>query len=561
MTLNVRELAFALTPEQKKLIDSGAGYTEPFGQAGPCSTDGRTAGNRIYVIGDSLTVGMRDFGELESKLTAKAWSVTGIQATTGINVANSIPKIDEDSAKVASSNVVLIMLGTNRENNLEEQIKQMISKVKTVSPSAKIYWMNAHTNASNYDDVNGVIDSQSTALGYQAINWKAWYLQNPTAYPFSADNIHHTAEGFKAKADFLVGALGTAALQGDDFSGGNNVEIAYRFFISKTLTAEQSAGIVGNLIAESGVEPTRQQYGGGPGRGIAQWEVGARWDQLVRFANAQSIDPLSIQTQLQYLWWEFTNEPELAGLNGGAEKRAYQDIIAQTTVAGAASSFMLKFERPADQSPAAQAKRAALAQPVFDQYSGTASSGGGGGSNSVCATSNTATVSIDGFFFPLEATKAIIQAGGANATGEVLKWNPTCQENCHHDYNAADIHAEPGTKVVAAKSGVVVSTREKLGSTGSHVTIMGEDGVLYFYVHLGYKSITVTDNATVAGGQVIGEVGDSNQAAGTAAHLHFDALPGDQFKQRPNCASAACSGYPFINVAPILSKLYEELPE
>ena len=59
--------------------------------------------------------------------------------------------------------------------------------------------------------------------------------------------------------------------------GFANDQAAFDYFLGKGLTNFQAAGIVGNLDQESGVEPTSVQ-GGGPGRGIAQWSVGGRWD-------------------------------------------------------------------------------------------------------------------------------------------------------------------------------------------------------------------------------------------------------------------------------------------
>ena len=56
-----------------------------------------------------------------------------------------------------------------------------------------------------------------------------------------------------------------------------NERTAYEFFVSKGLTNFQAAGIVGNLIQESNVDPGAVQSGG-PGRGIAQWSAGGRWD-------------------------------------------------------------------------------------------------------------------------------------------------------------------------------------------------------------------------------------------------------------------------------------------
>src|SRR5262252_6610116 len=66
---------------------------------------------------------------------------------------------------------------------------------------------------------------------------------------------------------------------------------AYDFFVSKGLTNFQAAGIVGNLDQESGVNPASVQFGGGPGRGIAQWSVGGRWDtsnpNVLAYAKSQ----------------------------------------------------------------------------------------------------------------------------------------------------------------------------------------------------------------------------------------------------------------------------------
>src|SRR6478609_5553836 len=56
-----------------------------------------------------------------------------------------------------------------------------------------------------------------------------------------------------------------------------NDKPAFDFFVAKGLTNFQAAGIVGNLDQESGVNPASVQAGG-PGRGIAQWSVGGRWD-------------------------------------------------------------------------------------------------------------------------------------------------------------------------------------------------------------------------------------------------------------------------------------------
>src|SRR6476620_12660716 len=76
----------------------------------------------------------------------------------------------------------------------------------------------------------------------------------------------------------------------EDHALPNNAKVAFQYFVNKGLTATQSAGIVGNLMQESSVIPTAIEYGGGPGRGIAQWSTGGRWnsggtDSVSHFAS------------------------------------------------------------------------------------------------------------------------------------------------------------------------------------------------------------------------------------------------------------------------------------
>src|SRR5262249_30905966 len=73
-----------------------------------------------------------------------------------------------------------------------------------------------------------------------------------------------------------------------------NDEAAFLFFVGQGLTDIQAAGVVGNLDQESQMSP-RSVQPNGPGRGIAQWSVGGRWDtsandNLLAFASARGAD-------------------------------------------------------------------------------------------------------------------------------------------------------------------------------------------------------------------------------------------------------------------------------
>lgn len=101
-----------------------------------------------------------------------------------------------------------------------------------------------------------------------------------------------------------VGAIGASLVNGD------NPTKAYYYFTGKGLTAAQAAGIVGNLIQESGVNPKSKQGGGGPGRGIAQWSVDGRWATFLKWAKKNgNRDIYDLATQLDFMWYEMNHAP------------------------------------------------------------------------------------------------------------------------------------------------------------------------------------------------------------------------------------------------------------
>jgi hypothetical protein len=117
-----------------------------------------------------------------------------------------------------------------------------------------------------------------------------------------------------------VGILGSAGCAGsvggaDDGMSeaalSSNEHTAFNFFVSKGLSKIQSAGVIGNLMQESNVIPTAVEYGGGPGRGIAQWSVGGRWnadhdDNVTWYASAHGENAWALSTQLNFTWYELT---------------------------------------------------------------------------------------------------------------------------------------------------------------------------------------------------------------------------------------------------------------
>jgi len=80
------------------------------------------------------------------------------------------------------------------------------------------------------------------------------------------------------------------------------------------LTPTAAVGIVANLKAESNLDPAIKQLSGGPGRGLAQWEKGGRYDtdpiNLVKFANKKGTNWSDLDTQIDFILHEMERHPE-----------------------------------------------------------------------------------------------------------------------------------------------------------------------------------------------------------------------------------------------------------
>ncbi|GAA5018828.1 hypothetical protein GCM10023258_05850 [Terrabacter aeriphilus] len=146
-------------------------------------------------------------------------------------------------------------------------------------------------------------------------------------------------------------------------------EIAFDYFVSKGLTERQSAGVVGNLIQESGspINPYANQPGG-PGVGIAQWSEGGRWDtdsrdNMVWYAGLSGRSRYDLTAQLDFTWYE------LSTFSG----YGLSSLKAATSVDSATTVFMQKFERC---GTCATTQRIAYANDVLRKY-GSGGTGGG----------------------------------------------------------------------------------------------------------------------------------------------------------------------------------------
>lgn len=145
-----------------------------------------------------------------------------------------------------------------------------------------------------------------------------------------------------------------------------------------------AAGLMGNLYAESGLNPNNLQNSherklgytdesyteavdrstytcfsrDGAGYGLCQWTYWSRKAALLEYARVCKSSIGDLEMQLDFLMHELSTgyKAVLSALKTASSVRAASDCV------------MLQFERPADQSEAAKAKRAGYGQAYYDKY-------------------------------------------------------------------------------------------------------------------------------------------------------------------------------------------------
>lgn len=172
----------------------------------------------------------------------------------------------------------------------------------------------------------------------------------------------------------------------------DNTEKIWKYLKSKGLNDYGAAGLMGNLYAESGLNPknlqnsyekklgyTDAQYTAAvdngkyknfvkdsAGYGLAQWTYWSRKQALIDFCKTAGTSIGDLDMQLNFLWKELSD-----GYRG-----VINVLMNATSVIEASNTVLLQFERPADQSASVQLKRAEYGQAYYDKYANKNQEGG-----------------------------------------------------------------------------------------------------------------------------------------------------------------------------------------
>lgn len=254
-----------------------------------------------------------------------------------------------------------------------------------ICPNPYVYNTTSHT----WDEFKQLIKGGSTTTQTEELYRvrKSWEDAKSQLGAFSSlDNAKKACKDGYTVYDWNGKAAYSKAAAGSTTTESSTAErTIWEFLKGKGLNDYAVAGIMGNLFAESGLNPqnlqntynnklgmTDAQYTAAvdngsytnfvhdsAGYGLAQWTYYSRKQGLYDAAKAAVVSIGNMNMQLAYLW------QELQGY-----KSVMNVLKAAASVRAASDAVLTGFEKPADQSEAVQKKRAAYGQTYYDKYAG-----------------------------------------------------------------------------------------------------------------------------------------------------------------------------------------------
>lgn len=292
-------------------------------------------------------------------------------------------------------------------------------------------------------------------------------------------------------------------------TGSTREEQAFHFFVNNGFTEAQSAGIVGNLIYESSLNPSITNSIGA--HGLAQW-MGYRLLNLQKWAAAQKVpalkDPDNFATQLTFIVHELNT-------NFASVKIKLQTVTGNTQadVDAAANIWNQYYEI----SGTSSAPRAALGWAALQRYGNGKVGSSDEPAGTVLAVENCGSVpgaagpvTTTGWTYPLKP--GTYQHTGPDGQYGYRPW----PINGFH--NGVDLAAPTGTPIYAAHSGIIVQEVHLGGAWGNYLVVQG-GGVWVLYPHESRFATGDHVGELVQENQIIGYVGATGHVTGPHLHL------------------------------------------
>ena len=151
----------------------------------------------------------------------------------------------------------------------------------------------------------------------------------------------HSLSELSSSVDKFSSAIASLKNEKGNKTLNKNSRIIFDRLVAGGLTTTAAAGIVANLGVESNFNPSTEQLNGGPGRGLAQWEKGGRFDtdpiNLVDFAKSKGRSWDDLETQIDFILHEMSVHPEYISVR--------KELNAASSISEATKIFLNNYEK------------------------------------------------------------------------------------------------------------------------------------------------------------------------------------------------------------------------
>ena len=178
-----------------------------------------------------------------------------------------------------------------------------------VMPNGKIGLWRGNTYLGTKHEDEGMLESIAKQIGFG----KGWSLFDDAEY--KADGGMTLPKPKPQLPDWVEPIPDVPALEPQKL---------YEMLKDRGFTDTAARGIMGNFYAESKLDPDARQLEDGPGRGLAQWERGGRWDRnplnLIEFAMDKGTSWTDPATQLDFMVAEMNHYEKFGAVRDAINK-------------------------------------------------------------------------------------------------------------------------------------------------------------------------------------------------------------------------------------------------
>ena len=345
-----------------------------------CSTNAGTSWDYFGKVGKKYGLNVQQVGITRSnlsKITPKTpMIISGTGPGTIFGGGHFVVGVKGDNDNIVINDPVSSARSkTYSLNYLQPYMRQgwIFSGGKGLSGSTSSTSTTTSSSSSSTNTTEGVVEN-SEDFSFLDFLEKATSALATSLFTGKAVDVNSLMSNTSASSTSSPTATSASSVGGSvDISGEPDTKRAvWKYFTSNGYTPQATAGIMGNMQQESGINPKSIQGNGkGPAAGICQWEnytkKSSRWKNLDNYAKTKGKQWTDLQTQLEFL------EKEMNGLDSTTAYLLKQKVGGVegfkklTNINKATEVFENSFERAGIK---VMSRRQQYANQIYSQYSG-----------------------------------------------------------------------------------------------------------------------------------------------------------------------------------------------